>query len=135
MEETPLWPVSLALAFAFCALTVVMVGPRGSNDSIIRGVVLAPVPLVLLAVRDTALYMFFALARQPRRVETATIFYLALLYWLVPMLLNAAGAKGIAELVLPPFWERPGLATAVAAVQAVAVVAAASWRWRKNYGS
>jgi hypothetical protein len=134
LEETPLWPVSLALAFVFCVLTVVMVGPRGSDDSIFRGVVLAPVPLVLLAVRDTALYMFFALSRQPRRAEMATIFYLLLLYWLVPMLLNAAGAKGVAELVLPPFWERPGLGAAVAAVQAVAVVAAASWRWRRNYG-
>ena len=63
------------------------------------------------------------------------IFYLLLLYWLVPMLLNAAGAKGIADLVLPPFWERPGFAAAIAAVQAVAVIAAALWRWRKNYGS
>ncbi|NBS60253.1 MAG: hypothetical protein EBS65_25075, partial [Betaproteobacteria bacterium] len=115
--------------------TVVVVGTGGSDNGIIRGVVLAPVPLVLLAVRDTALYMVFALARQPRRAATATIFYLLLLYWLVPMLLNAAGAKGIADLVLPPFWERPGFAAAVAAVQAAAVVAVAAWRWRKNYGS
>lgn len=135
LEETPLWPVSLVLAFVFCALTVAVVGAGGSDSGIIRGVVLAPVPLVLLAVRDTALYMVFALARQPRRAETATIFYLLLLHWLVPMLLNAAGAKGIADLVLPPFWERPGFAAAVAAVQAVAVVAVAAWRWRKNYGS
>jgi hypothetical protein len=135
LEETPLWPVSLALTFAFCALIVVLVGPRGSEDGIFRGVLLSPVPLVLLAVRDTALYMVFALARQPRRAETVTIFYLVLLYWLVPMVLNAAGAKGLSGLVLPPFWEQPGYAAVVAVVQAVVVVAAAAWRWRKNYGS
>jgi len=135
LEETPLWPVSLALAFVFCLLTVALVGPRGSDDSLFRGAVLAPIPLILLATRDAAIFMFFALAREPRRAEAATVFYLLLLYWLVPMLLNVAGAKGIADLVLPPFWERPGFAGAVAAVQAAVVVAAALWRWRKNYGS
>jgi hypothetical protein len=135
LEETPLWPVSLALAIVFCLLTVTLVGPRGSEESFFRGVVLAPVPLVLLAVRDAALFMFFALARQPRRAEAATIFYLLLLYWLVPMLLRTAGAQGISDLVLPPFWERPGFAAAVAAAQAAMVIAAALWRWRKNYGS
>ena len=67
--------------------------------------------------------------------EAAALFYLVLLYWLVPMLLNSAGAKGIADLVLPPFWERPGLAAIAAAVQAAAMIAAAVWRWRRNYGS
>ncbi len=135
LQETPLWPVSLALSFAFCLLTVLLVGTRGSDGGLFQGVVLAPIPLILLATRDAAIFMFFALARQPRRAEAATVFYLLLLYWLVPMLLNAAGAKGLADLVLPPFWERPGFAGAVAAVQAAAVIAAALWRWRKNYGS
>ena len=135
LEEIPLWPASLALGFVFCVLTVFLVGPRAGDDEVFRALVLAPVPIFLLAVRDAALYMFFALARQPRRAEAATIFYLALLYWLIPMLLNSAGAKWVSDLVLPPFWERPGLAAVVAAVQAAAMVAAALWRWRKNYGS
>ena len=135
IEEIPLWPVTLVLALVFCLLTVVLVGPRGSEDEMFRAAVLAPVPLYLLAVRDAALYMFFALARQPRRAEAATIFYLVLLYWLVPMLLRTAGAKGLADFVLPPFWERPGFAAGVAALQAAALIAAALMRWRKNYGS
>jgi hypothetical protein len=93
------------------------------------------VPLLLLAVRDAAIFMFFALARQPRRAEAAAIFYLALLYWLIPMLLRTAGANGIADFVLPPFWERPGFAATIAALQAAAMIAAALWRWRRNYGS
>ena len=110
-------------------------GPRGAPDELFRAAVLAPMPLFLLAARDAAIYMFFALARQPRRAEAATIFYLALLYGLLPALLRAAGAGGVADFVFPPFWERPGFATGVAAVHAAAAIAAALWRWRTNYGS
>ncbi len=135
LQEMPLWPVTLLLGFAFCALTVLFAGSRGGERALFGAVVLAPVPLFLLVTRDVLLYMFFALARQPRRAEAATLFYLVLLYWLLPMLLHAWGAKNIAELVLPPFWERPGQAAVVAGVQVVLVGAAALWRWRRNYGN
>lgn len=135
LEETPLWPATLLLALAFCILTVLLAGSGPGQQALFTAAAIAPVPLFLLATRDAAIYMFFAMAKQPRRAEAATIFYLVLLYWLVPMLLRAVDAAGIADLVLPPFWDRPGYAAVVAAMQAVAVVAAALWRWRKNYGS
>lgn len=135
LEEFPLWIVSLWLALVFCVLTVLLAGPRSDGDDILRAAVLAPVPLFLLVTRDAAVFLFFALSRQPRRAGTATLFYLLLLYWLVPMLLRAAGANDAADLVLPPFWERPGFAAGVLAVQAAVVIAAALWRWRKNFGS
>jgi len=135
LEEIPLWVMSLALAFVFCLATFLLAGGRADSNEIFRAAVLAPVPLFLLAARDAALCLFFGFARQPRRAEAAALFYLLLLYWLVPMLLRAMGAKGVADLVLPPFWERPGFAAMVAAVQAAAMIAAAVWRWRRNYGS
>ena len=135
VEEIPLWPVTLALALVFCLLTVAFVGSRASGDGPFRSVALAPMPLFLLAARDAAIYMFFALARQSRRPGAATIFYLALLYWLVPMLLRAAGLDRLADLVLPPFWDQPGFATSIAALQAAAMIAAALWRWRTNFGT
>jgi hypothetical protein len=134
LEEAPLWPVTLCLALAFCILAVLFVRPHEGEPGIFRAAVLAPIPLLLLAIRDAAILMFFALARQPRRAEAAAIFYLALLYWLVPMLLRSAGAKGLADVVLPPFWERPGFAAMIAAMQAAVAVAAALWRWRTNHG-
>lgn len=135
LEETPLWPVTLALAAVFCLATVVFAGSRPGSSEFLRTIVLAPLPLALLATRDAALFLFFAFARQPRRAEAAALFYLLLLYWLVPMLLRAVGLQGVSDLVLPPFWERPGIATLIAAVQAAAMVAAAFWRWHKNYRS
>jgi len=78
--------------------------------------------------------MFFALARVPRRAEAATLFYLTLLYWLVPMLLRTLGGERLADLVLPPFWEQPGYAAVIAALQAAVAIGAALWRWRANYG-
>ena len=134
LQEMPLWPVTLALGFAFCALTVLLAGPRDGENPLFGTAVLAPIPLFLLVLRDAALYMFFALARQAKRAEAATIFYLLLLYWLVPMLLRASGAKRAADFVLPPFWDQPGLAAVVALAQAVGIGAAVVWRWRKNYG-
>ena len=135
LQETPLWPVTLAMAVPFCLLTVVLAGPRGKEDEYLRAAVLAPLPLLLFAVRDAALYLFFALAKAPRRAEATMLFYLLLAYWLVPMLLNAAGMKALSELVLPRFWDRPGYAAFVMAVQAAGMVAAALWRWRRNYGT
>ena len=134
LEETPLWPVSLAMALVFCVLTMLLAGKPRESEDVLRALVFAPVPLFLLAARDSALVMFFAFARQPRRAEAAALFYLLLAYWLVPMLLRAAGANGVADLILPPFWERPGFAAAVFAVQAAAMIAAAVWRWRRNHG-
>lgn len=134
-EELPLWPVTLALAFVFSVLTVVLAGTRPNSNELLRAAVLAPVPLFLLAVRDAAICLFFSFARRPRRAEATTIFYLVLLYWLVPVLLRTAGLGTLADLVLPPFWERPGFASIAALVQAVAMVSLATWRWRRNYGS
>ena len=131
LQEIPLWPVTLALGCVFCTLTALFVGPRGGENAMFGTLLLPPLPLFLLVVRDAALCMFFALARQPRRAETATIFYLLLAYWLLPMLLRVSEAPWAADLILPPFWERPGFAAVVAAVQAAAMIAAVLWRWRK----
>ncbi len=134
LQEIPLWPVTLALAGMFCILTVLVTGTRADAQGFMRAAVFAPVPLFLLVVRDAALCLFFALAREPRRAGAAALFYLLLFYWLVPTLLRAGGAPALADLVLPPFWERPGLATGVAAAQAVLMAALAFWRWRRNFG-
>jgi hypothetical protein len=135
LQEAPCWPVTLALGLVFCVLTVLFAGARVPENEIFRTAVLAPIPLFLLVLRDAALYTFFILARQPRRADAATLFYLLLLYGLLPTLLRAIDATALADFVLPAFWERPGQASAVAAVQAGIVVALALWRWRKYYGN
>ena len=69
--------------------------------------------------------------RQPRRVEGATLLYLAVLYGIVPWLLRAADLHDLAELVLPAVFEYPGKAIAVAAVHFAIAAAFMVWRLRK----
>jgi hypothetical protein len=59
------------------------------------------------------------------------MFYLALLYVILPWLLKAAGWSGLAELFLPPALEAPGKAAGIAAVHLAAAAALVAWRWRQ----
>jgi hypothetical protein len=133
LEELPCWPVSLLLAAVSGLLfTLSPSQPFGELQRLF-----APLPLLLLALRDCALYLFFSFGR-PRRnwVEGATLLYLLVLYWILPALLRAMGAETLAGLVLPAFWkEDAALASAVIlAAQAALTVALAASRWQWESG-
>ena len=130
LQEVPLWLTALAtgLAFAICAS---LVSTGAGTGSFLNEVGLAPVAVMLFAVRDAAIFQFFALARQPKRVIAATVLYLLLLYMVVPGLLNALGGEVLAQLVLPPLVKSPATTTMVMLVQAAIAIALAYWRWHK----
>ncbi len=130
LEELPCWPVGLALAGVFSVLGLALLDPIATPGSSDRSLALVPLPVFLLLARDAAILLIFSFAWQPRRVETATFFYLVLLYGIVPGLLKAAGMETIADLVLPPVLEAPGKATLVAAVQLAIAAALVHWRLR-----
>ncbi len=136
LQELPLWLVALAsgLALALAAtFTSAGAAASASKGTFLQQVGVAPIAVMLFAIRDAAVFQFFALARQPRRVVAAAIFYLILLYGIVPGLLSALGATFFVQLVLPPLFTNPGLATAVMLVQAGIAIAVAYWRWRTNH--
>ena len=132
LEEMPCWPVGLALAAGFCILGLLLLDPIAAPSTSDRNLRLVPLPVFLLLARDAGILLIFAFAWQPRRVETATFFYLVLLYGIVPGLLSAAGMAAVAELVLPPVLESPGKATVVVVVQ-LAIVAALVYRRMRAY--
>jgi hypothetical protein len=132
LQELPLWLVALAAGCVF-ALGATFTSAGTGKDSFLHDIGLAPVAVMLFAIRDAAIFQFFALARQPRRVEAATGFYLILLYGIVPGLLKAMGAEFLAHLILPPLFKNPALATAIMLVQAGLVIALAYWRWRTTH--
>jgi hypothetical protein len=98
-QEIPCWPVTWLFAVLF-ALALAVHGANSPNPGW-RQLAMAPIPTVLLAARDAAIFLFFAAASQPRRVAGTTIVYMLLLYWILPGLLNALGLKQMAELVFP----------------------------------
>ena len=130
LQEVPLWLVALATGTVL-ALAATLASSGASEGSFLQQVGLAPIAVMLFAIRDAAIFQFFALARQPRRVEAATGFYLILLYGIVPGLLSAMGADVLAQLVLPPLVKSPAIATVVMLVQAGIASGFAYWRWQK----
>jgi hypothetical protein len=132
LQELPLWLVALGVGLVMAVIaTLSSISVSGSSgDDLLHKVGLAPIAVILFAVRDAAIFQFFALARQPRRVEAATLFYLILLYGLLPGLLKAFGADAIAKWILPPLTDRPAITTVIMALQAAIAIALAWWRWR-----
>ncbi len=129
LQELPLWMVALATGLVFAVAAIYTQFP-GGRSGVLREIGLAPVALMLYAVRDAAILQFFALARRPRRVEAATLFYLMLLYLLVPNVLSAMNLELAVSIVRPNIVERPIFAAAVLAAQAAIAIALAWWRWR-----
>ena len=132
LQELPLWLVALSTGLAF-ALGATFASAGSGKGSFLYDIGLAPIAVMLFATRDAAIFQFFALARQPRRVEAATGFYLVLLYGILPGLLKAMGADFLGQLILPPLFQNPALATAIMLVQAGIAIGFAYWRWKKTH--
>ena len=131
LEETPCWVVSLALAAIFCLLAM-LAAPGGVSGVEKLGLRFIPSVLLLFLLRDVAIFLAFALGTTPRRVETTTIFYLALLYLILPWVFTTAGALGLRQLVLPPLFTQPVLSHAVLAVHVAIALGLMLYRWRQS---
>jgi len=129
LQELPIWMLALAVGLVFAAAAILAPFTPG-HSGVLREIGLAPLALMLFGLRDAAILQFFALARRPRRVEAATLFYLMLLYLLVPSLLSGISLDTAASIVRPNIVERPVFATVVLAVQSAIAIALAWWRWR-----
>jgi hypothetical protein len=140
MEEMPLWPTTLVLAFAFALAAPLawqgfgeslgLDGWRELTDYVAR----APLALVLAALRDGAILVFFASAARPRRVVTTALLYAALLWWVIPGLLAAVGLAFAAGVVNPFFGGGGTRAAILLGIQAAIAVALAASRWRRHHG-
>ncbi len=129
LEELPLWATALATAIVFAIAAAAF--PH-SFDSSVPGKWIGGYPLaaVLFAVRDLGILVFFALGLRARRVEAATLLYLALLWYVIPIFLNGVGAEVAGKFFLPlglGGWA----ATGVGAAHAAIAWAAVAWRWRR----
>ena len=96
---------------------------------------MTPVPSVLLAARDAAIFLFFAAAAQPRRVAGTTIVYMLLLDWILPGLLYAIGLTQAAGLIFPFGAGNPWLQCVSALAQAVFALWLAYRRIQVNFST
>lgn len=129
-QELPLWLLALGCALLF-ALAWLPFSPNGGRLHDLRLAMLAPLGLVLYALRDAAILHYFALSPRPRRVEAAALFQGLLLYMLLPGLFEGLGLETVARLVRPSILRDSGLDTLVIALQAALALGLVVWRWRR----
>lgn len=133
LQETPVWPVSLACAWAAAVLLQVLPWGAGGaallNDIAAEGKMM-PLALAAMLLRDAGIFCIFALARFPRRAATVTLVYVALLDAVLPLLMTSAGMETLAFLVFPLGRASAPGALAIFLVQAAAAWAIAVLRWR-----
>lgn len=128
-EELPLWATALAAVWLF-ALAAVSFPHRFEEGLPGRWIGGYPVAVALMVTRDLALLCFFALAPRPRRVEAATLLYIVLLSYVMPLFLHGAGLAAAARAFMPAgmaSWPAAG----VMAVHAALAMALVAWRWRR----
>jgi hypothetical protein len=135
LEELPCWPLTWAFA-AFCAVGLATI----SLDIPVslawpRQMAMAPIPLVLLALRDAAILLFFFAASKPNRAVATTIVYLLVLSWILPWLLYAMNLNLLARIVLPLGRANSAEQIASAVVQAGIAVWLACHRIQTHFSS
>lgn len=129
-QGLPLWLLALGCALLF-ALAWLPFSPNGGRLHDLRLAMLAPLSLVLYALRDAAILHYFALSPRPRRVEAAAMLQGVLLYLLLPGLFEGLGLSTVATLVRPPILRDSGLDTLVIGLQAALALGLVVWRWRR----
>src|SRR5690606_19220828 len=83
---------------------------------------------VLYAVRDLLILFALGLGQRAERAELGAALWLALLYWLLPAILETSGLVQAAALLRPPLWDKPGMASLALGAH---VAVSAAWAWRR----
>ena len=142
-HRAPLWLPSFKLALLFGISAALLgaeaaIGPEGDwawaawrFDSFTQPLAFA---LIALMLRDFALVLGMAYGRvgAAGRSDLMALFWLALLYFLLPATLQAMGLNAFAGIFAPPLSVEPVQALLGAGGQAAAAIAWAVWRWRSQ---
>ena len=129
-EELPLWAIASIAVWLF-AIAAVSFPHRFEANLPGKWIGGYPIAAALMVTRDVAILMLFALAPRARRVEAATLLYVVLLSYVVPVFLAGIGFPAAAKAFMPVgigSWQAAGVMAAHVAV-ALALVA---WRWRRT---
>ena len=132
LEETPNWMASLSIAALFMIGCAVMhFAPHISSERI-ENVGFSAIVIWLYAIRDLTLLYYFTYSGTRKRVESSTIICLALLYWILPSILESMGLLKASWLFSPPMWEKPILSSVIIAVHVIVIGALCYQRYRQR---
>ncbi len=131
-EEMPTWMASLVVSLVFTLICAALhFAPEYSTERI-ENVRLGAIAIWLSTVRNLAVLFYFTYGSTTKRVESSTIICLALLYWVVPSILESMSLLKVSWFFSPPIWERPILSSLIIAVHILIVGALCLQRYRER---
>lgn len=130
-EALPCWPVSLIVT-VLCGL--LWLGSPPLQGDTVQAMRLGPPLVVLLLIRDVAIFLGFMLSPAPRRAEATTLLYLGLLYLVLPNIGLALGSPPIKMFFLPPIPTQPWVAAAILLGHVSIALVFLAYRWRQSTG-
>ncbi|MBS0290368.1 MAG: hypothetical protein JSS07_10105 [Proteobacteria bacterium] len=130
LQQLPWWPISLVLSIL--AGFMVIVHQQGSTEYFSPAILMLTSTLFL--IRDIALIHFFNFGKNPRKAFGACALYLFILYFLLPLILNALHLD-LTPLLIPSWGKSTFLAIISSMAQIVFISALCLKRWKLNLTS
>ena len=131
-EEVPVWMVSMSVAFVAVVVCIGLHFGPGHSEIFLENLGFSALVIWLLPLRDILILYFFTYGFSKRRVETSTIICLAMLYWLLPSIIESIGLVKTSWLLRPPMEDRPLLSATIICAQVIVVAIFAARRYRQR---
>lgn len=127
-EETPIWWISLLLTLPFALALSLTDDTFGWLGRVFH---IYPLSIVLLVVRDCALYLYFYYGK-PQRALTLSLLSAAMFYGVLPGIFTGLGLTSLAALFFPLWADSPTTALMFSLLQTSLVVWLMYQRWREK---
>lgn len=128
-EETPMWWISLLLSVPFALALSLSDDTFGWLGRLFH---VYPLSIVLLVLRDCAMYLYFFYGKQQQRALMLTLLSAAMLYGVLPGIFTAVGLTSIAAVFFPLWADSPTSALLLGLLQTGLILVLAYRRWRER---
>ncbi|GMR07357.1 MAG: hypothetical protein BMS9Abin26_0360 [Gammaproteobacteria bacterium] len=132
-EELTNWPINMAMLilFAIFFLASKYSGLTLQNEMVnINNYILAS---IVFMFRDAGIILFFSFSANPKRIEVTSIIYLAILYLLIPKILDLMGLSYLSAALIPTSGVNIWFTIVAACLQVVLVGWMLRNRWQQFF--
>lgn len=132
-ESTPCWLVTLLSVYVLSVTLMFYAYPDISLAG--RGFSLKPYLLAMafFLTRDILIFIFFNMTANRRRADVTALFYLLLLYWLLPSIAGGLNLSLVKSALLPINTHDMSVSIVSGMLQCAVLVVLVLQRWRKLY--
>jgi len=126
VEELPLWCITFVLA-GIIAIPLALLHPADIEELHIY-----PLSILLLLLRDIAIFLYFSYGKNPQRAFSLTLLAMVLLYGVLPGLFTAAKLNWMVAFFLPLLAPNTLVALTYSLMQSALVASLLYQRWQES---